>query len=89
MGKIGCYTKIAGQKTTFIPTIFEYQAKDTIGCGDVFITIFALLKIFNSFNILEASILSHIAAAVHGNEFGNKNVITFEKFYKVLDNTLK
>jgi hypothetical protein len=39
--------------------------------------------------MLESSILSHIAAAVHGNEFGNKNVITFEKFYKVLDNTLK
>jgi rfaE bifunctional protein nucleotidyltransferase chain/domain len=89
MGKLGCYTKIIGQKTTFIPTIFEQQAKDTIGCGDVFITFFALLKIFNSFNMLESSILSHIAAAVHGNEFGNKNVITFEKFYKVLDNTLK
>jgi rfaE bifunctional protein nucleotidyltransferase chain/domain len=89
MGKLGCYTKVVGQKTTFIPTIFEHQAKDTIGCGDVFISIFALLKIFNSFNILEASILSHIAAAVHGNEFGNKNIITFEKFYKVLDNTLK
>jgi hypothetical protein len=34
-------------------------------------------------------VLSHIAAGLHGNEFGNKNVITFEKFYKVLDSVLK
>jgi len=89
MGKLGCYVKINGLKSTFVPTIFEEQAKDTIGCGDVFITIFALLKIFKSFNTLESSILSHIAAAIHGNEFGNKNIINFEKLYKVIDNTLK
>lgn len=88
-GKLGCYVKESNLKSIFIPTIFEKQSKDTIGCGDVFITIFSLLKIFKSFNATEASILSHIAAAIHGDEFGNENVITFEKLYKVIESTLK
>ena len=89
MGKNGCYVSQYRFGINFIPIIFKEQAKDTIGCGDVFITIFALSKIFYSFNISEASILSHIAAAIHGNEFGNKNVITHEKLYKALDSAVK
>lgn len=86
-GKNGCYT-IFKSKIYFVPTIFE-NVSDTTGCGDVFLGIFSALTISKKFSIEEMMIVSHIAAGMHGNQYGNDSVVNLENLKKVCDNILK
>jgi rfaE bifunctional protein nucleotidyltransferase chain/domain len=87
LGKNGCIIRNKNHNT-FIPTIFN-AAKDTIGCGDIFISTFGLLKMTNKFSIHEMSIISHISAAIHADSIGKNQSINFEKLYKVIENVIK
>ena len=65
------------------------KTTDTIGCGDVFITIFGILNLSKKFSILEKALISHIAAGIHAYTLGNEMKINFMQLYKSLDNILK
>ena len=85
-GKNGCHILTKG-KYYFIPTIMK-DLKDTTGCGDIFLTIFAILKITKIFNVEETAIISHIAAGIHGSNMGNTNNINFKQLLQVTKNIL-
>ena len=87
LGKEGCAIRYK-KKNYFVPTIFK-NALDTIGCGDIFITLFALLSISTKFNVHNSAIISHIAAGIHANEYGNSQSIDFIKLFRTIDNILK
>ena len=87
LGKKGCAIRFK-KKNFYIPTVLK-NAIDTIGCGDIFITLFSMLQISKKFDINESALISHIAAGIHANEHGNKQSINFLNLYKALDNTLK
>jgi sugar/nucleoside kinase (ribokinase family) len=87
MGKDGCAIR-SKEKIDFIPTIFKI-GKDTIGCGDIFMSILGMLKISNKFSLVESCVISHLAAGLHADTYGNKNVVNFQKIYKVIDNIIK
>ena len=87
LGKKGCFV-VQDKKISFIPTVLN-KAIDTIGCGDIFITIFGILNLSNKFDILEKALISHIAAGIHAYTPGNEMKINFMKLYKSLDNILK
>ena len=87
LGKKGCFI-VQNKKISFIPTVLD-KAVDTIGCGDVFITIFGILNLSSKFNILEKALISHIAAGIHAYTLGNEMKINFMKLYKSIDNILK
>lgn len=86
-GSGGCYV-CKKNKVYFIPTVFK-NLFDTTGCGDIFFStyiVFAGLKIFN---IQEISLLSHIAAGMHGSKFGNINVINKNNFFQTIQTVIK
>jgi rfaE bifunctional protein nucleotidyltransferase chain/domain len=87
VGKNGCYTNLKN-KIFYVPTLFN-TSKDTIGCGDIFITIMGMLDICKNFSIIETCIISHLSAGLHADSFGNSSVIKFEKLYKTIDNLIK
>ena len=83
MGKKGCAIRYK-KKNFYIPTVLK-NAIDTIGCGDIFITLFSILQISKKFDINDSALISHIAAGVHANEHGNKQSINFLNLYKALE----
>jgi rfaE bifunctional protein nucleotidyltransferase chain/domain len=87
LGKNGCIIK-SKKKIKYVPTLFNI-GKDTIGCGDIFISLLGLLKISNKFSSIECCIISHLAAGLHANYYGNENVVNFQKIYKAIDNLIK
>jgi rfaE bifunctional protein nucleotidyltransferase chain/domain len=87
LGKNGCIIKNK-MSNTYIPTIFN-SAKDTLGCGDIFVSTFGLLKMTNKFSTHEMGIISHLSAAIHADSVGKKQSINFEKLYKVIENVIK
>jgi rfaE bifunctional protein nucleotidyltransferase chain/domain len=87
LGKNGCVIK-SGKKIDYVPTLFNI-VKDTIGCGDIFISVLGLLQISNKFSPIECCIISHLAAGIHADSYGNANVINFQRIFKAIDNLIK
>jgi sugar/nucleoside kinase (ribokinase family) len=87
LGKNGCVIK-SGKKIDYVPTLFNI-VKDTIGCGDIFISVLGLLQISNKFSPIECCIISHLAAGIHADSYGNENVINFQRIFKAIDNLIK
>jgi rfaE bifunctional protein nucleotidyltransferase chain/domain len=86
-GKTGCYI-IFNKKLYFIPTLFKFS-KDTIGCGDVFLSLFGLAMTTKNFDIVESALISHVAAGIHANNFGNENTLTEYKLLSTIKNIIK
>tara|TARA_E500000178_G_C16988695_1_gene739667 strand:- start:152 stop:1663 length:1512 start_codon:yes stop_codon:yes gene_type:complete len=86
-GKNGSYI-ILGKKVYYVPTVFKF-AKDTIGCGDVFLAIFGLAYISKLFNLVDVALISHMAAGIHANYQGNENYITNKKLIETVKNIIK
>ena len=86
-GKFGCHI-LEKNKIKFIPTIID-RSRDTIGCGDVFLTFFALCKMINNFESEDAALIAHIASGIHAHQDGNNNVLTYEKMLETINNLLK
>ena len=86
-GKNGSYI-ITKKKIYYIPTLFKF-AKDTIGCGDVFLAIFGLAYTSKLFNIIDCSLLAHVAAGFHANYQGNENYISNSKLIETVKNIIK
>jgi rfaE bifunctional protein nucleotidyltransferase chain/domain len=87
LGKKGCIIK-SGKKINYVPTLFNI-GKDTIGCGDIFMSVLGILKISNKFSPIECCIISHLAAGLHADSYGNENVINFQRMFKAIDNLIK
>ena len=87
LGKNGCIIK-SGKKINYVPTLFNV-GKDTIGSGDIFMSVLGLLKISNKFSPIECCIISHLAAGIHADSYGNENIIDFQKMFKAIDNLIK
>ena len=64
-------------------------AKDTIGCGDVFLAIFGLAYTSKLFNLVDVALISHMAAGIHANYQGNENYITNKKLIETVKNIIK
>ena len=47
------------------------KTTDTIGCGDIFFTLYALMDISRIFSLDEKMLFSHCAAGLHAAEFSN------------------
>lgn len=86
-GKLGAFVIFKG-KINFIPSIFKPKI-DSTGSGDIFLTMFAVCKIFKKFNIIESSILSHLCAGLHANTLGNRFNLNVPILKKTLDSILK
>ena len=76
------------KKIFFVPTVFKF-AKDTIGCGDVFLAIFGLAYTSKLFSVLDSTLIAHIAAGIHANHQGNENFITNKKLIETVKNIIK
>ena len=68
--------------------MFKFS-KDTIGCGDVFLTLFGLAITTKNFDIVESALISHVAAGIHANNFGNENTLTEYKLLSTIKNIIK
>ncbi len=86
-GKLGAFI-VFREKIIFIPSIFKPKI-DSTGSGDIFLTMFAVCKIFKKFSIIESSILSHLCAGLHANTLGNRFNINAPILKKTLDSILK
>jgi len=86
-GKNGCHILVEN-KIKFIPTVFDVN-KDTIGCGDVFLSFYGLCNMIEKFNPEESALISHIASGTHANEIGNQNILTYDKMLSITGNVLK
>ena len=86
-GSRGCFV-LKNKVIEFIPTIYE-TTLDTTGCGDIFFSTFVYFYIQDKFSIREISLLSHIAAGLHGLSEGNKNVVKKNYFYQSVQAILK
>ncbi len=86
-GKLGAFI-VFKEKIIFIPSIFKPKI-DSTGSGDIFLTMFAVCKIFKKFSIIESSILSHLCAGLHANTLGNRFNINSPILKKTLDSILK
>ena len=86
-GSVGCYV-CKNNKTYFVPTVFK-NLFDTTGCGDIFFSIFLFFKSFNAFDIQEIILLSHVAAGMHGYNYGNKNFINKDNFFQKIQTVIK
>ena len=86
-GKYGCHI-LEKSKIKFIPTLID-RAKDTIGCGDVFLTFFTLCKMTGLLKSEDSALIAHIASGIHAHQDGNKNVLNYEKMVEVTNNILK
>lgn len=63
--------------------------KDSIGCGDIFFSLFSLIDDNKNLNYYEKLATCHVAAGIHGMFLGNDNVLNFEKLIKYIENTIK
>ena len=86
-GSKGCFV-LKNKIVEFIPTVYE-TTLDTTGCGDIFFSTFVYFYVQKKFSILEISLLSHIAAGLHGLNEGNKNVINKNYFFQSAQTILK
>jgi len=86
-GKLGAFI-VFREKIIFIPSIFKPKI-DSTGSGDIFLTMFAVCKIFKKFSIIESLILSHLCAGLHANTLGNRFNINAPILKKTLDSVLK
>ncbi len=86
-GKKGSYV-VFNKKINFIPTLFKF-AKDTIGCGDVFLAIFGLAYTSKYFDINDSTLIAHVAAGIHANYQGNENYISNYKLIETVKNIIK
>ena len=86
-GKKGCFI-VRGGKIYFYPSIFT-STVDNIGCGDIFLVLFGLFYNSKIFNMDEIAVLCHIAAGMHGNVYGNDNILDLTKLLKVSKNIIK
>ena len=86
-GSKGCYV-LKNKIIQFIPTVYD-TTLDTTGCGDIFFSTFVNFYIQEKFSICEISLLSHIAAGLHGLIEGNKNVVTKNYFFQCAQTILK
>lgn len=87
MGVKGCYI-VSKNKVYFVPTIFK-NTFDTTGCGDIFFSSFIYFHSLGIFNIKELGLLSHIAAGMHANYPGNKNLIDKNSLFQVIQTIIK
>ena len=86
-GKVGCHL-VYNKKKFFLPSILT-SMKDSIGCGDIFFSLFSLINDYKNLNNYEKLSICHVAAGVHGMFLGNENVLNFEKLTKYCENILK
>jgi sugar/nucleoside kinase (ribokinase family) len=86
-GSKGCFV-LKNKIVEFIPTVYE-TTLDTTGCGDIFFSTFVYFYIQEQFSIREISLLSHIAAGLHGLSEGNKNVVNKNYFFQSAQTILK
>jgi len=86
-GSKGCFV-LEKKIIQFIPTVYE-TTLDTTGCGDIFFSVFVYFYVQRKFSILEISLLSHIAAGLHGLSEGNKNIINKNFFFQSAQTILK
>ena len=62
---------------------------DTTGCGDVFYSAFVFFYSLKTFTLSEIGLLSHIAAGMHANIEGNKNLINKDKLFQIIQTIIK
>ena len=86
-GSKGCFV-FKNKIVKFIPTVYE-TTLDTTGCGDIFFSTFVYFYIQEKFSLNEISLLSHIAAGLHGLSEGNKNVVSKDYFFQSAQTVLK
>ena len=86
-GSKGCFV-FKNKIVQFIPTVYE-TTLDTTGCGDIFFSTFVYFYIQEKFSLNEISLLSHIAAGLHGLSEGNKNVVSKDYFFQSAQTVLK
>jgi rfaE bifunctional protein nucleotidyltransferase chain/domain len=86
MGRNGAFI-YSSKKLKYVPSIIN-SSKDTTGCGDIFFSMFGTLDIDSKFNDSEKIILSHLAAGVHAEFEGNKNILTKDNLIKFCKNYL-
>ena len=86
-GSKGCFV-LKNRIVQFIPTIYE-TTLDTTGCGDIFFSTFVYFYIQEKFSLHEISLLSHIAAGLHGLSEGNKNVVNKDYLFQSAQTILK
>jgi len=87
LGKNGCMIRYK-KKNYFVSAVFK-KALDTIGCGDIFVSLFSLMQISKRFDIIESALISHISAGIHANEYGNNLNINFLKLFRSIENVFK
>ena len=86
-GKKGCYLK-KNNKLIDVPCIINISV-DSTGSGDIFLSMFFITKISNSFSDIESLIASHIAAGLHANQLGNRFNIDVLDIYKIISSLIK
>ncbi len=87
MGIKGCYI-VHKNKVFYIPTVFK-NTFDTTGCGDIFFSTFVFFNSLKKFGIYELGLLSHIAAGMHANYQGNKNLINKNNLFQIIQAVVK
>lgn len=86
-GRVGSYV-LYKNKIFFIPTILKGNL-DTIGCGDIYLSMFSVLMLSKMFDVEEASIIAHVAAGIHANQLGNRLNLEKNYLFKILNYSLK
>ena len=86
-GDKGCYI-VSKNKFYYVPTVFK-NTFDTTGCGDVFYSAFVFFYSLKTFTLSEIGLLSHIAAGMHANIEGNKNLINKDKLFQIIQTIIK
>ena len=79
---------ISNNKFYYVPTVFK-NTFDTTGCGDVFYSAFVFFYSLKTFTLSEIGLLSHIAAGMHANIEGNKNLINKDKLFQIIQTIIK
>ena len=86
-GRKGCYLK-KNNKLIDVPCIINTSV-DSTGSGDIFLSMFFITKISNSFSDIESLITSHIAAGLHSNQLGNRFNMDVLDIYKIISSMIK
>ena len=86
-GKNGSYL-IKNNKIIFCPSIFK-NLKDTTGSGDIFLSMYGIIKTAMNFDDEEILLLSHLAAGLHGKYYGNLIQYSQKKIFRVAENIFK
>lgn len=86
-GRKGCYLK-KNNKLIDVPCIINISV-DSTGSGDIFLSMFFITKISNSFSDIESLIASHIAAGLHSNQLGNRFNMDVLDIYKIISSMIK